>query len=362
MWSSGGGDGGRRGKARRRRRRPPDPPTATPAPHPGATGLVGARLTSRLTAAGRPVRVLTRDVARARGKLNTPRTTFHAPSEWADALAGAGGVVNLAGEPIATRWSEPLKREIRRSRVDGTRTLVATIAALPDAVRPPVLVSASAVGFYGTSETQSFSEASPPGTDFLARLCADWEAEAFAARSAGLRVAVVRTGIVLAREGGALAKMLPVFSAFAGGPLGSGAQWCSWIHADDLVSLYVAALSDPAFDGPFNGTAPSPARMADLCAALGSAMGRPSWLPVPSVALTVRRGEGRRVVGAAREGGAAAAGRAPTLGAPSAMQAMLGGGASVVLEGQRVLPTASAAAGFRHAHSALGPAVRHVLR
>lgn len=307
------------------------------------------------------MRVLTRDVARARSKLSTPRTTFHAPADWADALAGAGGVVNLAGEPIATRWSEPLKREIRRSRVDGTRSLVATIAALPAESRPPVLVSASAVGFYGTSETQSFSESSPAGTDFLARLCADWEAEAFAARGAGLRVAAVRTGIVLAREGGALAKMLPVFAAFAGGPLGSGSQWCSWIHADDLVSLYVAALTDETYDGPFNGTAPSPARMADLCAALGTALGRPSWLPVPNFALTVSRGRG---VGWGGEGAGSTRPRGlaspPTPG--SRPQAMLGGGASVVLEGQRVLPAAAASAGFRHAHATLGPAVRHVLR
>ena len=195
-----------------------------------------------------------------------------------------------------------------------------------------MLVSSSAVGFYGTSETASFSESSPSGDDFLAKLCVEWEAEAAKASEAGkTRVVTVRTGIVLAKEGGALAKMLPVFSLFAGGPLGSGVrggvvrrlgfflvrgffslpastfslfrprprprkkkkkkpqkQICSWIHVDDLVSLFVEALSNPAYEGPYNGTAPSPVPMAELCSELGATMGRPSWLPVPEFALTVR--------------------------------------------------------------------------
>ena len=195
-----------------------------------------------------------------------------------------------------------------------------------------MLVSSSAVGFYGTSETASFSESSPSGDDFLAKLCVEWEAEAARASEAGkTRVVTVRTGIVLAKEGGALAKMLPVFSLFAGGPLGSGVrggvvrrlgvfwsevsslflhqpspcfdldldlekkkkktpqkQICSWIHVDDLVSLFVEALSNPAYEGPYNGTAPSPVPMAELCSELGATMGRPSWLPVPEFALTVR--------------------------------------------------------------------------
>ena len=236
-------------------------------------------------------------MAAAKGKLALPRTRFYAPNDWASALSGAGGVVNLAGEPIASRWSPALKAEIRRSRLATTAALVDALAAAPEAERPPVLVSASAVGFYSSSETQTFTEASAPGSDFLAQLCVDWEAAANRATETGVRVAIIRTGIVLAREGGALGKMLPVFSAFAGGPLGTGRQWCSWIHRDDLVSLYIEALSNPSYVGPYNGTAPAPARMADLCAALGGVLGRPSWLPVPDFALQVRE---RRME---REGG-----------------------------------------------------------
>lgn len=276
------------------RGRAPYPPTHPPPLHTGATGLVGSRLASRLAASGRDVRVLTRDVASAKGKLALPRTRFYAPADWASAIAGAGGVVNLAGEPIASRWSPALKAEIRRSRLATTAAVVDAIAATPEAQRPPVLVSASAVGFYSPSQTQTFTEASAPGSDFLAQLCVDWEAAANGAARAGVRVATIRAGIVLAREGGALGRMLPAFSAFAGGPLGTGRQWCSWIHRDDLVALYVEALSNPSYAGPYNGTAPAPARMADLCAALGGVLGRPSWLPVPDFALQVRErgGEG----------------------------------------------------------------------
>ena len=197
----------------------------------GATGTVGARLVRRLVARGVKVRVLTRDPAKSANKLaGIPKLTFFAKKDWARGIDGAmGGVVNLAGEPIATRWSPSLKAEIRRSRLDATRAVAEAIVNAKE--RPPVLVSSSAVGFYGTSETASFSESSPSGSDFLAKLCVEWEAEAAKAAAEGkTRVVTVRTGIVLAKEGGALAKMLPVFSLFAGGPLGSGVRgffvWC----------------------------------------------------------------------------------------------------------------------------------------
>ena len=195
----------------------------------GATGTVGARLVRRLVARGIRVRVLTRDPASSANKLaGIPKLTFHAKKDWAKAIDGAlGGVVNLAGEPIATRWSPSLKAEIRRSRLDATRAVADAIVAAKE--RPPVLVSSSAVGFYGTSETASFSESSPSGDDFLAKLCVEWEAEAARAAEKGkTRVVTIRTGIVLAKEGGALAKMLPVFSLFAGGPLGSGVSIFLW--------------------------------------------------------------------------------------------------------------------------------------
>ena len=184
---------------------------------------MGARLVRRLVARGIKVRVLTRDPASSAAKLaGIPKLTFFAKKDWAKAIDGAmGGVVNLAGEPIATRWSPALKAEIRRSRLDATRAVAEAIVNAKE--RPPVLVSSSAVGFYGTSETASFSESSPSGDDFLAKLCVEWEAEAAKAAEPGkTRVVAIRTGIVLAKEGGALAKMLPVFSLFAGGPLGSG--------------------------------------------------------------------------------------------------------------------------------------------
>lgn len=254
----------------------------------GATGTVGARLVRRLVARGVRVRVLTRDSAASANKLaGIPKLTFYAKKDWGKAIDGAlGGVVNLAGEPIATRWSPALKAEIRRSRLEATRAVADAIINAKE--RPPVLVSSSAVGFYGTSETASFSESSGPGEDFLAKLCVEWEAEAARASEGGkTRVVTVRTGIVLAREGGALSKMLPVFSLFAGGPLGSGNQICSWIHIDDLVSLFVEALANPSYEGAYNGTAPSPVPMAELCSELGATLGRPSWLPVPEFALTV---------------------------------------------------------------------------
>ena len=194
----------------------PRPPSLAKQPH---------RLVRRLAARGIRVRVLTRDPVSSANKLaGIPKLTFYGKKDWAKAIDGAmGGVVNLAGEPIATRWSPTLKAEIRRSRLDATRAVADAILNAKE--RPPVLVSSSAVGFYGTSETASFSESSPSGGDFLAKLCVEWEAEA--ARAAGkgkTRVVTIRTGIVLAKEGGALAKMLRVFSLFAGGPLGSGVR------------------------------------------------------------------------------------------------------------------------------------------
>lgn len=277
----------------------------------GATGLVGSRLSAKLASFGYNVRVLTRNVNNAKSKLPYAGLEFYGPSGWGDAISGADGVVNLAGEPIATRWTPQMKAEIKGSRVRVTKSIADLIAKLPEDKRPKVLVSSSAVGFYGISQTATFSEESPPGTDYLAEICRDWEA---AARSVpdGVRVVILRTGIVLAREGGALGRMLPVFQLFAGGPLGSGKQWVSWIHRDDLVELIVAALRKSSFSGAYNATAPKPVRMNEFCSALGGILGRPSWLPVPDFAL----------------------------------QGLLGEGAMVVLEGQRVLPSRAQQAGF----------------
>ncbi|GFR53108.1 hypothetical protein Agub_g15817 [Astrephomene gubernaculifera] len=292
----------------------------------GATGLVGSRLVAKLAAAGHKVRVLTRNPATARAKLGYPGLEFFGPGEWARGVEGATGVVNLAGEPIATRWTEELKRSIKSSRVGTTTALVDAIKAAPEERRPQVLVSASAVGYYGISQSATYSEDSPSGSDYLAEVCRAWEAAAEGAAAAGVRVAILRIGIVLAPEGGALGKMLPVFQIFAGGPLGSGKQWMSWIHRDDLVDLILQALSNPSFSGVYNATAPKPVRMSELCSVLGNILGRPSWLPVPDFALMT----------------------------------LLGEGASVVLEGQRVLPTRTQAAGYRFRYSDIGDALRNL--
>jgi uncharacterized protein (TIGR01777 family) len=218
------------------------------------------------------------------------------------ALAGAEGVVNLAGEPIAERrWSEAQRQRIRDSRLLTTQALVQAMGRL--ATPPGVLVNASAVGVYGSSEERTFVESSPPAPDFLGQLCQDWEAAAMAAPEA-CRVVVLRLGIVLGPDGGALGKMLPVFRAGLGGPVGSGQQWMSWIHRPDLCRLIAAALEDASYRGVYNAVAPEPVRMTEFSRCLGQVLGRPSLLPVPAPLLKV----------------------------------MLGDGASVVLEGQRVRP------------------------
>ncbi|KAI7841523.1 hypothetical protein COHA_004695 [Chlorella ohadii] len=234
----------------------------------------------------------------------------------------------LTGEPIATRWTPDIKAEVKRSRVATTRQLAAAINACPAEQRPKVLVNASAVGYYGSSEhlqSTTFSESSAPGRDYLAEVCREWEA---AAEEAQTRVVILRTGIVLAKEGGALGRMIPVFSIFAGGPLGSGRQWCSWIHRDDVVGMILEGIRNPAWQGVYNATAPNPVRMGELCSALGSVMGRPSLVPVPDFAL----------------------------------RTLLGEGASVVLEGQRVVPTRAQDAGFKFKYTQVTDALRNVLR
>ncbi|KAL6764283.1 epimerase family protein slr1223-like protein [Haematococcus lacustris] len=295
----------------------------------GATGLVGSRLVSKLASQGHQVRVLTRDVQAAKGKLPFPGLRFFSQAQWAAAIAGSTGVVNLAGEPIATRWTPDHKAAIKASRVKATQAVVAGIEAAPLEQRPRVLVSASAVGFYGNSQSSSFVEESGSGADYLAEICKEWEAAAMMASSqAGVRTVVLRIGIVLAPDGGALAKMMPVFQIFAGGPLGSGRQWMSWIHRDDLVDLIITALSNQAYSGVYNATAPKPVMMSELCSQLGGIMGRPSWLPVPDFAL----------------------------------QTLLGEGATVVLEGQKVLPARTQAQGFNFKYNDVGAALKNILR
>jgi uncharacterized protein (TIGR01777 family) len=203
---------------------------------------------------------------------------------------GADAVVNLAGESIAARrWSAAQKTRIRDSRVMATRSLAAAIRSA--ATPPAVFVSGSAVGYYGPDAGEPKTELSPPGADFLAQVCIEWEREAVQAARPGMRVVCVRTGVALERDGGALAKMLPPFRLFAGGPLGSGRQFMSWIHRLDWIELVRWTIRTGAVSGVVNATAPHPVTNRGFSKALGRALGRPSWVPVPAFVLRAALGE-----------------------------------------------------------------------
>jgi uncharacterized protein len=290
----------------------------------GGTGFVGIAVVAKLRSLGHSVVVLTRDPQAARTKFpGSDGLAFAAYSELDRALAGCDGVVNLAGEPIAeNRWTPEVKQGILDSRVKTTEAIVAAInQAQP---KPQVLVNASALGFYGTSETASFDETSAAGNDFLAEVCQAWETAAQQVKDT--RLVTLRIGIVLG-NGGALGKMLTPFRMFAGGPIGTGKQWFSWIHMEDLVNLIVAGLTDSQMQGTYNATAPNPVRMNDVCVSLGQALQRPSWLPVPAFALDL----------------------------------LLGDGAKVVLEGQQVLPKRLVEQGFAYQYPEIRQAIAAIV-
>jgi len=255
----------------------------------GATGLFGKRLLSRLK---EPV-VLSRDPARARERLKVALAYPWLPEAGpppAAAFEGVDVVISLAGEPIAEgRWTPEKKRRIRESRIIGTRNLVAGLAGL--ATPPRVLVSASAVGYYGDRGDEELDESSGPGTGFLAEVCAAWEKEAMAAEQLGMRVACIRTGIVLAPDGGALRKMLPLFRWGLGGRLGSGRQWMPWIHIDDVIGIILHAAGNERVRGPINACGPHPVTNAEFTRELGRALGRPTCLPAPAFMLRMVFGE-----------------------------------------------------------------------
>jgi uncharacterized protein (TIGR01777 family) len=203
---------------------------------------------------------------------------------------GSEVVVNLAGAPAARRWTAAYKGEIRRSRVQAPRALIEELCLLSEETRPKAYISASAVGYYGTSLTGTFTEISPPGNDFLADVCVGWEREANRAAAHGLRVAIVRTGIVLGRDGGVLKSLLPLFKVGMGGRIASGRQWISWIHIDDQVGIYAAAIDGA--QGVLNATAPFPVTNADFSSSLARALHRWDFLPTPAIALKLVFGEG----------------------------------------------------------------------
>jgi uncharacterized protein (TIGR01777 family) len=256
----------------------------------GVTGFIGSTLARRLQANGHEVVGLTRDVAKANRRLPMVEGlhTWNMGEEPSMALLQtADAVVNLAGETVAGRWTKGKKQRIYESRVSGTRNLV---SAMRKAGGPGVLVSASAVGYYGDRGDEELRESAGLGTGFLADVCRDWEAEAFEALGEGTRVAVMRLGIVLGRGGGALKPLLPLFNVGLGGRLGSGSQWGPWVHIDDVASALATAVEEP-YQGAFNLVAPEPVRQGDFARELGRAVHRPAVLPVPGFALRLIQGE-----------------------------------------------------------------------
>ncbi|HVT08255.1 MAG TPA: TIGR01777 family oxidoreductase [Polyangia bacterium] len=258
----------------------------------GATGLIGTAVAASCARDGMRVAALVRNTARAADRL--AGATLHAwdatsglPPE--AALAGADAVVNLVGEPIAEgRWTDARKKQLRDSRVVATRALVDGLRGL--ATRPRVLISASGTGYYGDRGDEILTETSPPGTGFIAELARDWEAEALKAEELGVRVVILRNGVVLAREGGILKKLLPPFRLGLGGKIGSGAQWMPWIHLEDEIGLIRHAIAHESVRGALNIVAPEPATNAEFVRAMGEALGRPTAFTAPAFALRLAFG------------------------------------------------------------------------
>jgi len=274
----------------------------------GASGFIGRHLTAALRARGDEV------VA----------ASLRDPAAAANASGGCEVVVNLAGATVATRWTAAAKRAIEASRVDAPRAYLAALRSVSS--RPSAFVSASAIGYYGTSRSATYTEADGPGSDFLARVCAAWEREAERAGELGMRVARIRTGLVLGAGGGVLARLVPVFRLGLGGPVASGAQWYSWIAIDDVVGIYLRAIDGA--DGALNATAPVPVTNREFTAALARAVRRPAVFPVPA----------------------------------AAMGLLLGEGATVVTDGQRVLPKRTMDIGYKFRFERLDDALAESLR
>jgi uncharacterized protein len=292
----------------------------------GATGFIGRRLLTKLAGEGHEVWVLGRKQPRvlpAGVRFSSWDASDTEPPQ--ESLATADAVIHLAGEPVSQRWTPEAKRRIRGSRVDGTRNLVRALSVL--AKKPKALICGSAIGIYGSRGDEVLTEQSPPGEGFLAATTAEWEAAADSAEALGLRVVKIRTGIALGADGGALAKLLPIFRLGTGGKIGSGRQWMSWIHVDDVVRLFLLALDNSSLRGPLNATAPNPVTNEEFTRELGRAVHRPAIVPVPEFGLKLLYGEM----------------------------------ASMVLEGQRVVPQTAAAAQFEFRFPTLAAALADIV-
>ena len=294
----------------------------------GATGFIGQALIHRLANEGHQVHILVRK-PRTGLPPQIPYSIWDAQQNDPPpaALEGAEAVIHLAGEPVAQRWTAATKRNIRSSRVGGTQRLIAALSQM--GTFPRVLISGSAIGYYGSRGDEVLTEASKPGTGFLAEVSEEWESAANLGLALNMRVVRLRTGIVLGREGGALARMLPAFRAGAGGRLGSGEQWMSWIHLHDLLSMIIAALTNEKLTGAVNAVSPEPVRNIDFTHALASELRRPAIFPAPMFLLRLLFGEM----------------------------------AEAVLEAsQRVMPVKAERAGFDFRYTELRPALRDLLR
>jgi len=297
----------------------------------GATGFVGTKLVEQLQKRGDRITVLARNADKANRQFSKTISPVEVIGydpcelgEWSKSISGCDAVINLAGEPLAgVRWTEFRKKQIRDSRILTTKVLVQAIAQAE--TKPQVLISGSAIGYYGTSLDKSFDEYSYAGDDFLANICKEWEAEADVVTGLGVRLVKLRTGIVLGM-GGAIAKMLPIFQVGGGGKIGSGKQWFSWIHQDDLVDLIIYAIANPQVSDALNGTAPQPVTNAQFTVALAKAINRPAFLPVPAAALVLIFGEG----------------------------------ASVLLDGQRVLPKKAELNQFKFKYPDIDSALKQI--
>lgn len=287
----------------------------------GASGLVGSALVAGARAAGHDTVALVRRAALSPSEVQWDP---EAGTVDLDALAGVDAIVHLAGETIGARWTRARRERVLRSRVDGTRTIAEAVGQLDPS---PALICASATGFYGNRGDELLTEASPRGAGFLADVVDAWEQAAQPARDAGARVVHLRTGIVLARSGGALGKLLTPFRLGVGGRIGSGAQWWSWIGLDDTVAAYLHVLAHP-LDGPVNATAPNPVTNAQFVRALGRALHRPTVLPLPAFAVSAAFGQMGR---------------------------------EMLLEGQRVIPPRLLESGFRFAHATVDDALAAAL-
>lgn len=294
----------------------------------GATGFIGKRVVKQLINAGDEIVVLTRNIPKAALSLGSKCEYIHWPDTAElpprEAFKGIDAVVNLMGEGIAEKkWDEDQKKKIYDSRIIGTRNLIEAMKGLSQ--KPKAFVSASAIGIYGNRDSEDITENSDLAeNDFLASLCKDWEMEANKAQDLGMKVVIIRTGVVLGRGGGALSKMLPIFKLGAGGPLGSGDQYMSWIHVEDLASMYVEGIKNPAVKGVYNGTAPYPATNIEFTKALGKTLKRPTFMKVPAKALKFVFGEMSKVL----------------------------------LEGQKVLPTHFKEHNFRYRYPTLERALK----